>query len=308
MNSSFKKKLQHSIELLKKSEELALRYKKDGFFLAFSGGKDSQALYHVAVLAGVKFKAHYSLTTLDPPEVVRFIKSEYPDVVIDRPALTFSQLCVKKKMLPTRIIRFCCAELKETQGANTVTLTGVRKAESVNRSKRKEMERVSSSKKRHISGNYEAVNDQFTREREVEGVQCIKGKDKIIVNPIIEWTEKDVWYFLDEVVKVKHCSLYDEGFSRIGCLFCPMSNIKTISKEIRRYPKYYDLMIRTIRKIRESGGMEIFQGLTDEDVFDWWKSKQNKKSWLANKRHQTEIDFARPELKESEDENSSRYS
>ena len=92
--STFDKKLQHSIELLQKSEELALRYSKDGFFLAFSGGKDSQALYHVAVLALVKFKAHYSLTTLDPPEVVRFIKTEYPDVVIDRPKLTFSQLCV----------------------------------------------------------------------------------------------------------------------------------------------------------------------------------------------------------------------
>ena len=137
-------------------------------------------------------------------------------------------------MLPTRITRFCCAELKETQGANTVTLTGVRKAESVNRSKRNEMERVSSSEKRRVSGDYETVNDQFTREREVEGVQCIKGKDKIVVNPIIEWTDKDVWHFLNDVVKVKHCSLYNEGFHRIGCLFCPVSNIKRINREIRR--------------------------------------------------------------------------
>ena len=36
--STFDKKLQHSIELLQKSEELALRYNEDGFFLAFSGG------------------------------------------------------------------------------------------------------------------------------------------------------------------------------------------------------------------------------------------------------------------------------
>lgn len=289
--STFDKKLQHSIELLQKSEELALRYSKDGFFLAFSGGKDSQALYHVAVLAGVKFKSHYSLTTLDPPEVVRFIKTEYPDVVIDRPKLTFSQLCVKKKMLPTRIARFCCAELKETQGANTVTLTGVRKAESVNRSKRNEMERVSSSEKRRVSGDYNTVNDQFTREREIEGVQCIKGKDKIVVNPIIEWTDKDVWHFLNDVVKVKHCSLYDEGFQRIGCLFCPMSDKKSINREIRRYPKYYDMMIRTICKIRQEGGLRVFAGLTDDDVFEWWKSKINREAWLANKKYQTKIDF-----------------
>lgn len=289
--STFDKKLQHSVELLKKSEQLALRYSQDGFFLAFSGGKDSQTLYHVALLAGVKFKAHYSLTTLDPPEVVRFIKTEYPDVVIDRPKLTFSQLCVKNKLLPTRTHRFCCAELKETQGANTVTLTGVRRAESARRSKRNEMERFSSSVKRRVSGDYNTVNDQFTREREIEGVQCIKGKDKIVVNPIIEWTDKDVWHFLNDVVKVRHCSLYDEGFHRIGCLFCPMSDIKSINKEIRRYPKYYDMMIRTIHRIRIAGGMTKFEGLTDKDVFEWWKSKQNAKAWLTDKKYQTKIDF-----------------
>lgn len=65
--------------------------------------------------------------------------------------------------------------------------------------------------------------------------------------------DKDVWHFLNDVVKVKHCSLYDEGFHRIGCLFCPMSNIKSINREIHRYPKYYDMMIRTIHKIRAGG-------------------------------------------------------
>ena len=63
----FDSRLQHSIDLLRKSEELAFRYSAEGFYLAFSGGKDSQALYHVAKLAGVRFEAHYALTTLDPP-------------------------------------------------------------------------------------------------------------------------------------------------------------------------------------------------------------------------------------------------
>lgn len=65
--ANFDNKLQHSIDLLRKSEALALRYYAAGFYLAFSGGKDSQALYHVAELAGVRFEAHYALTTLDPP-------------------------------------------------------------------------------------------------------------------------------------------------------------------------------------------------------------------------------------------------
>ena len=80
---NFDKKLQHSIELLQKSEKLALRYSDKGFYLAFSGGKDSQSLYHVAVLAGVKFDAHFSLTTLDPPELVIYNRNKNPDVAID---------------------------------------------------------------------------------------------------------------------------------------------------------------------------------------------------------------------------------
>lgn len=114
---NFDEKLHHSLELLQKSEALALRYYDKGFYLAFSGGKDSQALYHVAKLAGVKFEAHYSLTTLDPPELVRFIRANYPSVFVDRPEMTFAQLCLKKKALPTKLMRFCCAVLKETRGS-----------------------------------------------------------------------------------------------------------------------------------------------------------------------------------------------
>ena len=53
--------LQRSVEILRRAEKIATRYDaENGFWLGFSGGKDSQALYHVAVLAGVKFKAHFS--------------------------------------------------------------------------------------------------------------------------------------------------------------------------------------------------------------------------------------------------------
>lgn len=59
---SFKKKLIHSVELLQKAEKLALRYDaQDGFYLAFSSGKDSQALYHVAVLGGGKIQGSHEL-------------------------------------------------------------------------------------------------------------------------------------------------------------------------------------------------------------------------------------------------------
>lgn len=46
-------KMLHSVELIRKAQRLADMYDPvDGFFLAFSGGKDSQALYHITQLGG----------------------------------------------------------------------------------------------------------------------------------------------------------------------------------------------------------------------------------------------------------------
>jgi phosphoadenosine phosphosulfate reductase len=267
---------------------LALRYYDKGFYLAFSGGKDSQALYYVAKLAGVKFETHYSLTTLDPPELVHFIRREYPDVKVDRPEMNFSQLCIKKQALPTQLMRFCCQVLKETKGANTVTLTGVRRAESVQRSHRNEAEIVTRRENDRFTGTLEQF-DQFTRSKEVEGVQCVRGNDKIVINPIIEWSESDVWYFLNDVVHAKHCELYDRGWRRIGCLFCPMASKKEIVKQGGEYPKYKALIIRTIHRLRENGYMNKYKSLTDEEIFEWWISKENMEKWYYSHKVQLSL-------------------
>lgn len=44
---------------------------EDGYWLAYSGGKDSTVILALAKMAGVKFEAHYSCTSVDPPELVR---------------------------------------------------------------------------------------------------------------------------------------------------------------------------------------------------------------------------------------------
>lgn len=263
---SFRKKLQHTVELLRKAEKLALTYdSEDGFFLAFSGGKDSQALYHSAMLAGVKFKAHMALTSIDPPEVIRFVKSQYRDVVLHKPKDSIYNLFIKnKKLLPSRIIRWCCAELKEEYGAGTVCLTGVRRAESVRRQKRNPVEVSDKSftgeldgffiwQEEKIRNKLKHLNkDQYSEHGETE-VRCINGRDKIIVNPIIDWSDKDVWYFLNEVVKVKHCELYDRGYHRIGCICCPMSTYKQKLKEIKEYPHVKRNWLKAIKSIRQEG-------------------------------------------------------
>lgn len=132
-------KIKHSIEVLRKGEEFALRFYDKGYYLAFSGGKDSQALYHIAKLAGVKFEAHMNMTTVDPANIVSFVKNNYPDVIRHVPDINFYQLIRKKKCLPSKTQRYCCEVLKERGGGGTVTLVGIRAEESKTRSKRNEI-------------------------------------------------------------------------------------------------------------------------------------------------------------------------
>lgn len=100
------KKIDYSIALLRKAESMSLRLDpENGFYLAFSGGKDSQALYHIAQMAGVKFKAHMNLTSVDPPEVIRFVRRQYPDVELIKPKISIYEMAKKKYILPTRTLR-----------------------------------------------------------------------------------------------------------------------------------------------------------------------------------------------------------
>lgn len=111
----------------------------EGYWLAFSGGKDSCVIKALADMAGVKYEAHYSVTGIDPPELCYFIKEHHPDVIWDIPhdkdgkRITMWSLIPKKRMPPTRLARYCCEALKESQGKGKLTITGVRWAESRNR-------------------------------------------------------------------------------------------------------------------------------------------------------------------------------
>lgn len=274
--SGLRAKIEYSIELCRKAAKIAPMYDDEGFlWLGFSGGKDSQALYHIAQLAGVKFKAFFSPTSVDPPEVIRFIRKNYPEVEFTPLKKSIYSEFLKRKCLPSMKIRWCCAEFKEKGGANKVVLVGVRNSESVKRSKRKEVE-VTDHK---FSGDFDGFNewsekrrikkqkklakdkaqfDQFSEHKE-QMVTCINGKDKIVVSPIIHWSEDDVWEFLNDVVRVPHCELYDKGRTRIGCIMCPMSKKSQILKDIEEYPHVYEKWIKAIMQIRKEA---LFNGST----------------------------------------------
>ena len=267
----------------------------DGYYLAFSGGKDSQCIYHLAKMAGVKFDAHYRVTSVDPPELVRFIKRQYPDVSFDIPhdkdgkPISMWNLIPKKMMPPTRAVRYCCAALKETGGAGRLVVTGVRHAES---HRRKEMHgvvtmpngRVAKVAEENHANFAETVRggvilnlDNDAERRTVE--QCFRT-NKTMLNPIVDWEDDDVWEYLNSVVKVPHCELYDQGYKRLGCIGCPMSSNR--EAELEQYPKYRAAYIRAFARMlaerdrRGKTGAIYFT--SPEAVMDWYLEKIPKDS------------------------------
>lgn len=277
-------KLNYSIELLRKAEKIALRLDPvNGFYLTFSGGKDSQALYHVAAMAGVKFKAHMSLTSIDPPEVIRFVKQHYPDVELIKPVVSIYDMAKKKHILPTRIKRWCCAEYKEVFGLGVVTLTGIRKQESARRAKREEIST-------QIKGKREEQTYDEWSEHEETIITCVRGKDKIIISPIINWTEADVWQFLNKVVKVPHCELYDEGYKRIGCVCCPMSTQRQKVKELVRWPHVYRNWIKVIKWLMDNGYVN-YDFKSPEFGLKWWISGKSFDAFYADEIMQRKLNL-----------------
>jgi len=244
-------KIKYSIELLRRHEPTALKMNPEGYYVAFSGGKDSQVIYELCKMAGVKFKAYFNCTTVDPKEVLRFIHSKYPDVIWHRPEKSMFKLIEDNGSLPLRRYRYCCRLIKEVSGVNSVVVTGLRKAESRSRQNRKEVT-----------------------------MQCIKGKDKIILCPILDWTTKDVWQFIKSKIGY-WCELYDMGFRRIGCVACPNTYYKTKLKELSVSPRFEYAYKKTIQKCIDKGNYEEYEGV--DDVWKWWIGGKSIKQYFADK-------------------------
>lgn len=277
------RKIEYSIDLIRKSEKMALRLDPvNGFYNTFSGGKDSQVLYYLVKLAGVKHKTHMNLTSIDPPEVIRFVREQYPDVEMIKPKMSIYDMAKKKHILPTRRFRWCCAEYKEMSGAGKVTLIGVRKQESARRAKREEISTTIKGKRA------EETFDQWS-EHEEQMVTCVGGKDKILVSPIIYWTEREVWEFLN-ANSIPHCKLYDEGGKRIGCLCCPMSNYKQKLKDIREYPHVKRGWLKAIQWLIDNGYLN--HNFKDAETgFQWWISGNSFEKFYADEFLQQKIEF-----------------
>lgn len=277
MNIYGKDKVQVAIERIKAFE------KEEGYYLCFSGGKDSCVIKALADMAEVKYDAHYSNTGIDPPELVLFIKKHHPDVIFENPIdkegkrVTMWNLIPKRLMPPTRLVRYCCKELKEEGGVGRMCMTGVRWAESTNRKNNQGALTIYNSSE-ELEGNENFTktkkggvvlnNDNEESRKMIDS--CYKQR-KTTLNPIIDWTDEEVWEFLKEY-EIPYCELYDQGFKRLGCIGCPIGGRKHQIEEFERYPKHKELYLKSFEKMienRKAKGKKC-EWETAQEVMDWW--------------------------------------
>lgn len=271
-------KMTQSIELLRKGEKLALKMQPDvGYYVAFSGGKDSQVLFQLCRLAGVRFKAYYNVTTNDPADNISFIRHYYPEVTFTQPQKSYFQL-IAHKGLPTSQHRWCCAIFKERNGAGYTILTGVRRQESQKRAQYAPVVRW---------GRTIEQREQLSLSKmETNHFECVDGKDKIMIYPILDWTEDEVWQFIDQQ-NIPHNPCYQQT-GRVGCVYCPFAPARKIRTYIKHHPKQHAAFLHALdRYLGKSSLASNFDN--SEDYFEWWLSKVSLNEYKLKKRQLTLI-------------------
>lgn len=272
---------QTAIERLKMASDMSLRLYKQPLVITYSGGKDSDVLLHLAGKAGIPYEVLHSLTTADAPETVWHVRDTFRRLELagvkctidthkrqDGTNVTMWNLIPRKLMPPTRLVRYCCAELKEGGGKGRWIATGVRWAESERRkASRGIMETIHKDKDKRII----LMDDNDERRMLMENCQ-LKGTRT--VNPIVDWKDEDVLGYCAEQ-KITMNQLYDCGWKRVGCIGCPMGG-KHRYIEFARYPKIKAAYVRAFDRMLDErrrrgkmvGGMRF--GETGEDVMHWW--------------------------------------
>lgn len=201
----YKRKIDFAIKLLRSIPQYG------PIEVSYSGGKDSDVILELTKMSGIPYRAIYKNTTIDPPGTIAHCKEN--GVEIMKPKMTFFEL-VRKNGIPSRFFRFCCSYLKEYKVLDR-SIQGIRRSESTARANR-------------------------YKEPEVCRVYSAKEKVRQYL-PILDWTDEDVFRFIDERGIKCHPLYYDRGGQlnvkkRLGCIGCPLASQKKIIEQFMEYP------------------------------------------------------------------------
>ena len=263
----------------------------------YSGEKDSDVILQLAKESGVPFRVTHNLTTADPPDNVYYIRRVFAalreegiDCRIDVPRRSLWRIMRETLVIPSRIMRVCCRELKERKMPDApYIVTGVRWAESAGRRAKSGIAMVYTAS--HANGGCEQAaaaaglltTDDASARRLFE--QC-QMRGVRVLNPIIDWSDDDVWSYLHSR-GIEGNPLYKEGWTRIGCVGCPLAGRRAREIAFARYPKLYkawrDAIAYVIARRKEMGNPMFLAGKEVEsvdDVLGAWCGGRSIGGWM----------------------------
>ncbi len=217
-----------------------------------SGGKDSTVLEDIVKRSGVNYNLYHGMTTIDPPELYKYVIKNYKNVIIARPKKSFwYYLNSGKGVVPSRKIRWCCAMLKhgplDSISLEPIKIIGTRAEES-------------------------------TARNILPRVNFYQERNQTHIYPLLNWNEADIWEYI-ETYNLPYCELYDQGFDRTGCIVCPQRGEKQHSIYRNRYPGMFKAFEHAVKKLwfkRVSQGRTMFYNTPEEFLINWYKNSNSR--------------------------------
>lgn len=194
-------------------KKAAEKFPEENIVLSFSGGKDSTVTADLAIkaLSDPSLVHIFGNTTLEFPLTVEYAeryRKNHPLAIFKiakNNEQVFQDVCADIGP-PARMMRWCCSMFKTGpitrvinglyRNQQILTFYGIRKSESVARSK------------------YNRIED---------GAESVKIQQQTVASPIFFWKDMDIWlYILSE--KIDFNDAYKLGYDRVGCWCCPNNN------------------------------------------------------------------------------------